>query len=60
MPLPGELTTPHLGLIPSSLEGHSHTTLCCTTSGYVKDFYSQAGFAFLWEQVWLDTEEGKA
>ena len=31
-----------------------------TTSGYVKIFHFQAGFMFLLEQVWLDTEEGKA
>jgi hypothetical protein len=60
MPLPGEFLTPHPGLILSHREGHSHTTLCCTPSGYVNNFYSQAGFAFLLEQVWLDTEEGKA
>ena len=60
MPLPGELATPHLGLIPSWLEGHAHTTLCCTTSGYGNHFHFQAGFTFLLEHVWLDTEEGKA
>jgi hypothetical protein len=60
MPLPGEFLPPHLGLIPSSLGGHSHTTLCCTTSGYVNHFHFQAGCTFLLEQVWLDTEEGKA
>jgi hypothetical protein len=60
MPLPGALATLHLGLIPSSLEGHSHTTLCCTTSGYVNNVHFQAGCTFLLEQVWLDTGEGEA
>jgi hypothetical protein len=60
MPLPGELVTPHPGLIPSWLEGDSHTTFCCTTSGYVHNFHFQAGFTFLREQVWLDTEEEQA
>ena len=31
-----------------------------TTSGSVNDFHFQAEFTFLLEQVWLDTEEGKA
>jgi hypothetical protein len=60
MSLPGELVTPHPGLIPSWLEGHSHTTFCCTTSGYVHNFHFQAGFTCLLEQVWLDSEEGQA
>ena len=60
MPLPGELATPHSGLMPSALEGHSHTTLCCTTSGYVNNCHFQAGFTFLLQQVGLDTEEGNA
>ena len=60
MPFPGEFPMPHPSLIPSHLEGHSYTTLCCTTSGYVNNFHFQAGGTFLLEQVWLHTEEGQA
>jgi hypothetical protein len=60
MPLPGELAMPHPGLIPSSLEAHSYTTLCCTISGHENHFHFQAGLTFMLAQVWLDTEEEKA
>ena len=58
--LPGDLPTPYPGLISSYLEGHSPTTLYCTTSVYVNHCHCQAGSMFLLVQVWLDTEEGKA
>jgi hypothetical protein len=41
----------HQGLIPSSLEGHSYTTLCCTINGHENHFHFQAGFTFMRAQV---------
>jgi hypothetical protein len=51
MPFPGELAMSHQGLIPSSLEGRSYTTICCTTSGHVHHFHFQTGFTFMPAQV---------
>jgi hypothetical protein len=47
----GELPTPYSGLISSWLEGHSPTTLYCTTSVYMNYCHCQAGSMFLWAQV---------
>ena len=56
------------GAFPAVAAGRQHTekgaqvmqSNTSTSRGYVKDVHFQTKFTCLLEQVWLDTEEGKA